>query len=254
MTAIPRPAIAGFWGAYIWSLYEVILRYRDHDFTPSSAHLIWVKFVASSAVAGFIATVLPVQVALLAGFSIGSLILPELLSWTQAKARELLRSKEEASQLEGPTLQLLQGSTTTVVSRLAEVGIESIHHLAYADPFSLLFQTNFRWTMILDFIDQALLFNYLRGSSAQLYSSGIRGAIELSTLADAYKDEDASVDERAEQVIKQIAERLQIHETQMRNLAECMDEDYQVRLLGDLFAEAFGEGNPVTSTGVASSV
>ncbi len=242
--SIPLASIAGFWGAYVWALYEIALRYRANDFTPSSAHFIWVKFVASSTVAGFVATVLPAQVRLLAGFCIGSLVLPELLSWTRNRARELLRTKAEEGQAEQPTLQLLRGGTATVVSRLAEVGIESIHHLAYSDPFSLLLQTNLRWTMILDFIDQALLFSYLKESAPLLCASGIRGAIELSILSEQHaKNEKEAA--RAEFLVKQLAERVGLHETEFRNLAECVAKDYQVHLLSDLFAEAWGETNIV---------
>jgi hypothetical protein len=242
--AIPRAALAGFWGAYLWALHEIVLRYRDHDFTPTSAHFIWVRFLASSLVAGFFSISMPSRVpagvVLLTAFCIGSLFPNELLGWTQNKARQALRIEREVRQAEPPTLHLLQGATPAVISRLSEVGIESIHHLAYADPFSLLFQTNFRWTMILDFIDQALLFNYLRNDVSKLYSSGIRGAIELSVLTEGYEDGGEAAS-RAEQVIEQLAAQVQMHETQMRNLVECVDEDYQVRLLADLFADAFGE-------------
>jgi hypothetical protein len=129
-----------------------------------------------------------------------------------------------------------------VVSRLAEVGIESIHHLAYADPFSILLQTNLRWTMILDFIDQALLFSFLKESSPLLSACGIRGAIELSALSEQHAKNDHEA-ARAEQVIKQLAERVGIHETEFRNLVEFVAKDYQVHLLGELFAEAWGEAN-----------
>jgi hypothetical protein len=152
---VPVTCQAGFWGAYAWGVYSLVLRYRDRDFTPTFAHSLWIGLLASSLLAGFVGTTGRLGAQPLLDFAIGFLPTLEAVRWLQSHARRFLGAKEPILPAESPTLHFLEGATQRVIHRLNEEGIESTHQLAYADPFLLLLRTNLPWVVILDLIDQA---------------------------------------------------------------------------------------------------
>ena len=48
-----------------------------------------------------------------------------------------------------------------MLQRLQDNGFESAEHLAGDDPIKMLLKTNVEWKVILDLIDQAILFGYV---------------------------------------------------------------------------------------------
>jgi hypothetical protein len=159
LKAIPETCQAGFWGAYTWGLYDLIVRFRSRDFTPAFAHSMWIRLLTSSLLAGFLGTAGRFGQNPLVDFGIGSLPTVEIVRWIQSFSRRHLGVRQQIEHAESPTLHHLQGATQTVINRLGEEGIESAHHLAYADPFLLYLRTNLPWVTIIDLIDQAVLFN-----------------------------------------------------------------------------------------------
>jgi heme-degrading monooxygenase HmoA len=156
--------------------------------------------------------------------------------------------------------------TADVIERLAEEGITSSVCLAYTDPIRLFLKTNFEWPFLIDIIDQALLFNYVRDIKdglSRIRPLGIRGSIEMSVLgeplsdgyalgeplSDGYANPRLRPEEQAEkpfdpkrvtQAIDVVARKLGQDPTEVRNLAINLWEDGQVDLIWNLF-RAFEE-------------
>jgi hypothetical protein len=230
---VPVTCLDGFAGGYVWALFQVVLRYRNRDFTPSFAQSLWIGLVTSSLTAGFVGALGGFWASPLLDYAIGFLPSLEIVNWLQSYARRGLGAKIEELPSEAPTLNHLEGVTQNIAVRLAEEGIDSAHQLAYADPFLLLLRTNLPWVIILDLIDQALLFNYLEVRMRLLGPAGIRGAVEFARVFDDLTSADYLLDS--------LSKKIDTDVVLIRNLIQTFHEDYQVKLVSLLFASAFGE-------------
>ncbi len=84
------------------------------------------------------------------------------------------------------SLEYVDGITDQVTERLEELGISDIQHLATAEPGELSLRTLYPITRIMDWIDQAILINYLRDKIVFARQVGIHGAIDMQlTYRDA---------------------------------------------------------------------
>jgi hypothetical protein len=96
-------------------------------------------------------------------------------------------------------------------------------------------------------MDQAILFNYLGESAAQLRPLGIRGSIELAALGQRlYKARDEEDKRCANIAIHLIAQRLNSSDEAALTLIRTFFEDGQVDLLWELYT-------PETPVGVMRS-
>ena len=124
-----------------------------------------------------------------------------------------------------------------MVDRLFDEGVESVEHLATADPVKLLMRTNIEWKTILDLIDQANLFDFFGDKAELLRPFGIRGAIELASLQDDLASRNPKIQEQAERVVACIASKLQQEEATVRNVIRNAYEDVQIEFLWDLWGD-----------------
>jgi hypothetical protein len=90
-------------------------------------------------------------------------------------------------------LHKLQGMTRVVIDRLEDENIDSTQKLALADPIRLLLRTNLEWKDIIDYIDQAFLFNYIGDKINDLRPLGIRCTLELIDLWESLGGEDGTL-------------------------------------------------------------
>ena len=125
--------------------------------------------------------------------------------------------------------------TKNMIEQFNEENIYSIQQLALSNPIRLLMRTNIEWTIILDVIDQAILFNYVEGKMVELRKLGIRCAMEFSMLK---KDIQMNV-AGTEELIKTIAEKLDNTEEGIKNLIHILATDDQLIFISNLWYEAF---------------
>jgi len=232
MRTAPSTLVAGIAGAYVLNLYEVLGRYRNGDLSPSSLHFTWLHTIVAAIVAPLLSAAFAPNIQAAVAFGIGVFPLRDSLEAAKDLARKRLQLLQTAKPAEGATLYKLQGFTEEVIDRLAEEGITSAEHLAYADPIRLLLRTNIQWAAILDFIDQALLFIYVDSGIEKLRSIGIRGSIELAAVYDRVKPDERAEDEQARgKEITMIAGRLGLTEDEASTLVLTFFEDIQVNLI-----------------------
>lgn len=234
------PTVAfGFAGAYIWDLYDLLNRYRGVDITPASYQFAWLRLLAGSVIGPLASLAVTEGLKNLIAFGVGVLPLQTLFQFVADYASKRLSITTNQPPSEEPTLQKLQGMTVNQINRLAEEGIDSIATLAYSDPVKLFLKTDIEWVVIIDMIDQALLFNYLGDKLPLLRPDGIRGSIETAVIYERLRSPDGKEVADAGEFVAKIAEKLGMSVPEARNLIRTIWEDDQVNLLWQLFSDAY---------------
>ena len=158
------------------------------------------------------------------------------------KAKEVFSPNEKGCETLPPCL--VDGLDDDSSDRLSELGITDIQHLATADPIELTLRTLLPLNRILDWIDQAMLISYVRGSIVAFRETGIRGAIDLSVL---YGDVTDQMDKaetldkrvaRANDVFDSIAKKANMSTKTILVIARSLFEDENVSLVWDLWQGA----------------
>jgi hypothetical protein len=174
----------------------------------------------------------------LAAIAVGAFPVQTILDFLKGQAHSKLGFTGMSEPAELPTLHYLQGMTPAMLQRLNSEGNESAEHLAGADPFKMLLNTNLEWKVILDLIDQAILFGYIGDQIVGLRPMGVRGAIEFGTLHKPAIEKDRRLRESSLLLTGSIAKLLKVDNVAVCNLAENAYEAVQVNLIWDLWGEA----------------
>lgn len=237
--SLPRAVVAALMGAFVWGMYDALRRYRAASLSPESLHFTWLRMLVGGAVAPFMSVLFSnSNVNDFLAFGIGSFPAKTLSDFIQGQVASKLQMTANAAPAEGPTLQELQGSTTALLDTLSEADIDSTQDLAYADPLKLFLRTNIPWATVLDFVDQALLYNYVGDKLKTLRVLGVRGSIEFAALHDAFQGTTASSG-NVKLVVARIAELLGESVDSVLNLIDTCYYDYQVRLVSALWGGAY---------------
>ena len=236
---IPGAAVAGFAGAYIWSLYDLVDRFRILNLPVSTLHLVWFRLLLGPAL-GVCAQQLgilgnPVVVFMVMAFPVAS-----LTKWIQDQASQ--RAGIAAGATAPPLWELIQGLTPDVILRLGEAGVSNLTHLANQDPVNLMRRTNLDWRNVLDMMDQAYLATYIGDNISKWRAKGIRGSIEAAVLWCRLDRGDTASRSDAEAVTKSLAADLGIDETAVKNLLRNLWEDPQVDLIWSLWFDRDATG------------
>jgi len=232
---LPAEALAALGGAAIWGMYDSVQRFQSIDLSPASLHYLALRSLLTPVIAPLMTAAFNDALKLLIAFVIGAFPVQSLLDFLKGQARSKLQITGQSEPVEAPTLNRLQGMTSSMLQRLQSEGFESVEHVAGADPFKLLLNTNLEWKVILDIIDQAILFDYVGEGSALLRPIGIRGSIEMATIQQDI--DDPTRRDQADKLITAIATTLKQDESGVRNLIRNAFEDVQVNLIWQLWGE-----------------
>jgi hypothetical protein len=231
---VPVGVVFGGLGAYLWGLYEALSRFRVQNWTSGSQYFAWMRLLVGAAVGGIVSVPLKDGFAPLVAFALGTLPLDTIRRWLQDQASDRLKIARAADAPIRPAWSALQGITGDTIDRLVEADVLTPCHLAFIDPVELSTRTNIPWRSVLDFIDQALLADYLEDKLASLRILGVRGAIELAVLQVRLEKQGEERTE-AEAAIANIATALQVDQASVRALIRNLYEDNQVQLIWDLW-------------------
>lgn len=246
-SAILSPHIVGFiqsatWGdavlwslvgSYLWNCYELIRKTTNFDLTPDALTKMWLKLWIAAAVASIISVGITPALQPTVGFAIGLISIPVLFEIISDRASKVLNVKTTEGDA-STAIKILQGATSDVIDTLNDLDIESTVQLAYCDPMNVMMSTNLPWVVIIDMIDQALLFNYIGADVAKIRGGGYRGSIEVATIG-------AHLNGTPEQRIvglrslSNFATLLGWTESKAIDLVQTLYTDSQVALIWDLF-------------------
>lgn len=211
-------------GAFAWNLWLLLSSYDKLDLIPATFFWMAHRYVVAI-VAGLVAPRILVE-PLATSFALTATIMP------YPRLLEFLRSKVplfKQAHTGEPSLWKIQGMPQSTLDRLETLGVYTTQELAYADPLMILFRTNFQPKVVIDWIDQCILYNYvgehLDGNLKELRVRGIRGSIELSGLKDD------------EPVLGDMAAVLKITKNELRYFRDKLRDDYQVKLISTLWDE-----------------
>lgn len=224
-------------GSYLWNCYDLIRRTTNFDLTPDAFTKMWLKLWIAAAVASIISPGITTALQPTVGFAIGLISIPVLFEIVSDRASKVLSVKSTDGDT-STAVKILQGATPNVIDILSDFNIESTVQLAYCDPMNVMMSTNLPWVVIIDMIDQALLFNYMGPDIAKIRGGGYRGSIEVATIG-------AHLNGTSEQRIvglrslSNLAILLGWTESKAIDLIQTLYADSQVALIWDLFGGNF---------------
>lgn len=232
----PPSFFFGVLGAYLWGLYDMLVRYRSMDLTPSSIHFVWLRMLVAGVLGYIVSLGLMPDVAIAVAFGIGVFPLQTLQRFVTERAQRSLQFGEEEQPAEKADLHKLQGASRTVINRLGEEGIDSVEHLAFADPINLLLRTSIEWKVLLDLIDQAVLYAYVGDKIDALRLCGIRGAMEASGIGEDLFSSDDDKRQHIAELLNAISNKVDLEECMLKHMFISIADDLHVQFIWSLWA------------------
>lgn len=227
---IPDAVKFALLGSFFWTVWSLARGYGATDLVPTTFIWMVVRYVLAVAIGLLAGLVFAEAYAGLGAFVLSSVPVQETMRFLRAR---LARVAPGVTFHEGhPALEKLQGMERPTIDKLETLGISTTQELAYADPLDLLFKINVPPKVLMDWMDQALLYNYLGESTTQLRVRGIRGAIELAALRDGLE-----APQDTPQLVASMAQALGVSHVELRNLVENIYFDNQVQLVWKIWGE-----------------
>jgi hypothetical protein len=177
-----REVVAGGFGSLTWAIYELAEQYRSGGLAPDNLFSLATRIIIGATVGAMIGTFAKPDLAWPLAFAAGALPIRTIRSFLTDRALAGLKLSAAPETSAHPSLELIQGWTPDVASRLARAGVTSAEQLACTDPFQTFLRSNLPWRVILDLSDQALLLMYVGENIKKLRPLGIRSAVELAFL------------------------------------------------------------------------
>ena len=123
------------------------------------------------------------------------------------------------------SISKLQGINREILERLANEDITTITQIAYCDPVRLTMRSNLSFNFVTDCMNQALAWVYLEEKLKKLRCFGLKGAVEITHLIAALKDETKQA--RAKATLTAAAALVgQSEETLMTAFVEIEDDSF----------------------------
>lgn len=218
----PPPVIYALLGVIVWSVARVIRGYTLMDLTPATLYGLPLKNILAIAYGLLAQEIFTANLAKLGAFVLPTLPFSESFRFVYSR---LASGVKALSTVEGvPKLNEIQGIDQSTIDTLEELGIHTTQELAFSDPLNLLFSSTFSPKVLIDWMDQSFLLNYVGDKITQLRRRGIRGAIEMADLKDAN-----------EQQLQSIANVLEISTNDVRRLIRTLYLDNQLRLIWEIW-------------------
>lgn len=216
----PSPLQVALLGAFAWNLWLMLSSYDTLDLVPSTFYWMPFRYVVAI-IAGLLASHLFKENGIAIIFALTATVIPypRLLGFLQDRVPGFKQPHSG-----DPPIWKIQGMHESTVNRLGGLGIYTTQELAYVDPLMVLFRTNFQPKVVIDWIDQAMLYNYVGEKINELRVRGIRGSIELSGA-------------EADEVLEGVAKVLNTDKDAVIYLRDKLRNDYQVKLVSKLWDE-----------------
>lgn len=230
---ISAPVRFALLGGFFWSIWYLVRSYAATDLAPVAFYWMIFRYVLAVCI-GLLTPMLFVDaIASLGSFVLASLPITETMRFVRGRFAQNFGGSATAERQ--TSLEALQGIDREIMDKLTEVGITTIQGLAYVDPLALLFRTNFPPKVVIDWMDQALLYCYVGDAACALRVRGIRGATELALLQDSQEQD----------LLTAVAACVKISVPELSNLAGNFYFDNQVRLVWEIWGGFEEAGRPL---------
>jgi hypothetical protein len=239
LVQLPAGVVAGFGGAYTLTAFDLIRRHRRMEMTADSMHRSWHRMLSSPVIAMAFSSALTDALAIPSAFGIGMLPFNELFSFITIQARRKLGVADAAVTPPAPDLTKLQGVDKELLERFQNEGINTIQQLGIGDTLSIFLSVNVEWKTLLDLVDQAVLYCYVGDATTPLRLRGMRGAIEVSELAERLTSPNADDHANGKALLADMATLLSVPEPSALNLVQTIAADGQAQLVRSLWEDAF---------------
>lgn len=182
---IPAPFVMALWGAYVWSLYEILSRRRSGDLTPAELYDIASRYLTALPLGYAFSLMAFNTVPSLAAFAISAFPLRDIRQFFRKQALSKMDNAPAAPAVSATTANkgligdTLCGVGNTTIARLEELNLETYLDLAYADPIKLLVQTGVPIELVLSWIDQSLISVYAAPHKTVLAQYGLPCALDV---------------------------------------------------------------------------
>ena len=200
----------GFLGAYVYSIQELVRRYNTFDLQPQVYASILVRmlvaivlvYVGSSALVAIGGSVAPPAAAdLSAGYT--AIWAPAIVAFIIGAfpSRGIEWFGHIADRVLGPQtdtastlpIQNLRGMSTWHASRLEQIGIDDAQNLAHADISKLLLTTPFDPQVVVNWIDQSMLYVKVGPRIANFRDAGIKTFTAFEAALAGKNDSDLTI-------------------------------------------------------------
>lgn len=236
INGIELEIIFGFLGAFLWGINDFLIRKRNIDITPISLHFIWLRMLLASTFGFIIAKMNFIEpISLLLAFSIGGFPVVMTKKFIKGIANKFFAKQTEIKfdeEIEDVDFHDLDGLHYLHAKRFQEENILCNSNLAYCEPVLLYLRTNIEWKVILDLVDQSILYGYVHDDLPKFRKIGVRGAIEAATLYREYIENDSKY---AKSAINYISSILKIDENCTIYLLETIFNDLHVQYIWALW-------------------
>jgi len=223
-TDTPAPVFYAVLGAVFWSIWVVTRGYTETDLTPATFYWVVFRYILAVAYGSLAGEIFTPSLASLGAFVAATLPFGESV--------RLLRSRvgSQWTPAEGhPKLDKIQGLDSSTIERLEELGVHTTQELAFSDPLNLLLRSNFSPKVLIDWMDQAFLYNYVGEKITDLALRGIRGATEMADVANVEPVE------KAAGLRQSIGAVLAVSDNDVGNLIRTLYNDNQLRLIWEVW-------------------
>jgi hypothetical protein len=219
-------AAAGFAGAYLFVVTDLIGRNWRKDITSADLLLSALRIALATAVGYAFSYLVKDELGVVIAFAAGAFPISTVqLIFKRVFTRYIdIGSIEDART---DRVVKLSGVDPTIADKIEACGITTISQLAYCDPVNLTMQTNLSYSFVMDIVGQSLAWNYLEEKMQILRQSGLRGAVEIANLCRDLEGEGSGEKASAQAILQELAATTKIPEASLRHaLREIAGDPY----------------------------
>lgn len=173
-----------FFGGFIWSATNIVRRLIEYDLSPNVYYTAGLRIILAATVSVTLSFLLPNDLtkSALPAISLLAGMFPErIVTWFIEKYKDFIDGNRILD--EQMSIENIEGVSVAHKERLREIAIDNAQNLAETSFLQLLIKTPFETRQLLDWIGQAKLLLYAKGSTDALRDIGIR------TVYDFFKGE-----------------------------------------------------------------
>ena len=174
--------ILALWGAFVWSLYEILNRKNTGDLSPVELYDVAFRFATAVPIGYAFSLLVGDTIPGFLAFAISAFPLRDVQQLLRKQALQKLGQTPQASSAlasQGYLNEVMTGMGNNTIARLQELNIETYLDLAYTDPIKLLIKTGVPIQLVLAWIDQALLAVYAAPHKSKFEQLGMPCALDL---------------------------------------------------------------------------